>query len=345
MDRDTLIKYPRRNTIRSILKRLAKFFVFLLLNVKISGQENLPKAGPYIAIGNHVSALDPILMLVVIPDQLEFIGTGDIPIDPRMSVFTKLYGFIPIMRGQIDQKGLNSALSILEQNGVLGIFPEGGIWEKNIKEPKLGTSWIWYKSKVSIIPIGFIGMNGALLKALRFKKPTVRINIGKPISFDSLFQTGDSLKSLMVKSSQIIMGRLVELLPEEEINNPNQHVPRNLKFIVKENSNDTLREINIKNQYDLNELIEHPVIMDVFKRNLKLTVTPLMTRNKFVPVEKVLDSLQQISDYLNQNPGFLSYRFGIDKAINMKDGIGNLFSILKKECYIKDLISINIREN
>ena len=70
MDRDTLIKYPRRTTIRSILKRLAKIFVFLLLDVKVSGQEYLPKAGPYIAIGNHVSALEPILMLVVIPDQL-----------------------------------------------------------------------------------------------------------------------------------------------------------------------------------------------------------------------------------------------------------------------------------
>lgn len=344
MNRNFLVKYPRRSNLRSILKGLAKFSIHLLLDVKINGLENLLPKGPYIVIGNHVSALEPLLMLMIIPHQLEYLGTGDIPIDPRMSLFTKLYGFIPIMRGQIDQSGLNAALSILDQKGVLGIFPEGGIWEKNLKEPKMGTSWIAYKSKATIIPIGFIGMNGALKKALSLKRPTVRINIGKPISNESLFHNETSIKSMMVNSSNLLMDKLAELLPSEEINNPDQHKTKNLKFFGKRKASDTLIEIKFINQEDFQELIEHPVIMDVLKRNLKLPIKPLKSRNKFEEIENVLNSLYQITSYLEKNPGFLSYRFGIDKAINMKNGISTLVNILENQFNSKDEFSIDVHQ-
>lgn len=344
MNRNFLVKYPRRSILRSVLKGLAKFSVHLLLDVKINGSENLLSNGPYIVIGNHVSALEPILMLMIIPHQLEYLGTGDIPIDPRMSFFTKLYGFIPIIRGQIDQSGLNAALSILDQKGVLGIFPEGGIWEKNLKEPKMGTSWIAYKSKATIIPIGFIGMNGALQKALSLQRPTVKINIGKPISNESLFHNETSIKSMMVNSSNLIMDRLVELLPAEEIINPDQHKPKKLKFLGKRIAGETVIEIKFINQDDFQELIEHPVIMDVFKRNLKLQIKHLLSRNKYEKIGNILNSLYQISNYLEMNPGFLSYRFGIDKAINMKNGISTLVNILENQFNSKDEFSIDVHQ-
>ena len=342
MNRNILVKYPRRCFLRSFLKGIAKFLVNLLVDVKIHGLENLLPKGPYIVIGNHVSALEPILMLMIVPHQLEYLGTGDIPIDPRMSLFTKLYGFIPIMRGQVDQSGLNAALSILDQNGVLGIFPEGGIWEKNLKEPKMGTSWIAYKSKATIIPIGFIEMNGALKKALSLKRPTVKINIGKPISNESMFQYETSIKSMMVNSSNLIMDRLAELLPPEEIINPDQHKPKHLKYIGKTIIDGALMEIHFNNEEDFQELIEHPVIMDVFKRNLKLPVKPLIARDKFEEVENVLKSLYQITNYLEKNPGFLTYRFGIDKAIHMKNAISNLVLILENQFNSKDEFSIDV---
>ena len=109
MSHKMLIKYPRRIFIRRILKGLARIIVSLLVKIEITGLENFPKSGPYIVVGNHVSSLEPILMVIYTPQQLEYLGTGDIPIDPRMSFITSLYQFIPIMRGQIDQKGLHNA--------------------------------------------------------------------------------------------------------------------------------------------------------------------------------------------------------------------------------------------
>jgi 1-acyl-sn-glycerol-3-phosphate acyltransferase len=324
MDPINSIKYPRRNLIRAILKILAKIFVFLLIDVKVDGEENFPLKGPYIVIGNHVSALEPILMLIVTPQQLEYLGSGDIPIDPRMSFFSSLYKFVPIMRGQIDQKGLNSALSVLKQGGALGVFPEGGIWEKNLKEPKLGTSWLCHKSKAPIVPIGFVGMNGGLQKALTLKRPKVEVNIGKPIHYEEIFSPDASIKTNMVNGAQKIMNSVAELLPQEEIINPTQHKPRKLKFFLRSTDEGLLKEVIFENQIDFSTLIEHPVIMDVFKRNLKLKVDAFFKRGENIHTKDAMRGLDEMLNYLQANPGFLSYRFGIDQAINMKDGIKNL---------------------
>jgi len=323
-----LIKYPRRIFIRRILKGLARIIVSLLVKIEITGLENFPKSGPYIVVGNHVSSLEPILMVIYTPQQLEYLGTGDIPIDPRMSFITSLYQFIPIMRGQIDQKGLHNALAVLEQDGVLGIFPEGGIWEKNLKEPKIGTSWIAYKSKAPIVPIGFVGMNNALQRALSLKRPKVSVKIGKLLTYDEIFSSEQSLKQMMNHGAIKIMEKISELLPIEEIINPDQYIAKDLDFIlVDENGKET--NISFTNLEAFSLVIEHPVIMDVFKRNLKLPVGSLILRNHPSIVHEIEVGLLSIQNYIHKNPGFLSYRFGIDLSLQMVAGVENFLNFLE----------------
>ncbi len=328
MSHKMLIKYPRRIFIRRILKGLARIIVSLLVKIEITGLENFPKSGPYIVVGNHVSSLEPILMVIYTPQQLEYLGTGDIPIDPRMSFITSLYQFIPIMRGQIDQKGLHNALAVLEQDGVLGIFPEGGIWEKNLKEPKIGTSWIAYKSKAPIVPIGFIGMNNALQRALSLKRPKVSVKIGKLLTYDEIFSSEQSLKQMMNHGAIKIMEKISELLPIEEIINPDQYIAKDLDFIlVDEYGKET--NISFTNLEAFSLVIEHPVIMDVFKRNLKLPVGSLILRNHPFIVHEIEVGLLSIQNYIHKNPGFLSYRFGIDLSLQMVAGVENFLNFLE----------------
>jgi len=328
MSHKMLIKYPRRIFIRRILKGLARIIVSLLVKIEITGLENFPKSGPYIVVGNHVSSLEPILMVIYTPQQLEYLGTGDIPIDPRMSFITSLYQFIPIMRGQIDQKGLHNALAVLEQDGVLGIFPEGGIWEKNLKEPKIGTSWIAYKSKAPIVPIGFVGMNNALQRALSLKRPKVSVKIGKLLTYDEIFSSEQSLKQMMNHGAIKIMEKISELLPIEEIINPDQYIAKDLDFIlVDENGKET--NISFTNLEAFSLVIEHPVIMDVFKRNLKLSVGSLILRNHPSIVHEIEVGLLSIQNYIHKNPGFLSYRFGIDLSLQMVAGVENFLNFLE----------------
>ena len=146
MNTGNLIKYPRRVLLRRLLVFIGRILIRLLTKLEINGIENFPKAGPYIVAGNHVASLESMLMVLYTPINIELLGTGDIPIDPNLAVFANLYGYIPIFRGSIDQTGLKKALSVLNQNGVIGIFPEGGIWEDQLRQAKIGVSWLSAKS-------------------------------------------------------------------------------------------------------------------------------------------------------------------------------------------------------
>lgn len=344
MYQEKLIKYPRRTIVRRILKEFARLLVGLLIKLEVNGLDNFPKNGPYIVVGNHVSSLEPILMVVLVPQQLEYLGSGDIPIDPRMSLITSLYQFIPIMRGQIDQRGLGNAIKVLSQNGVLGIFPEGGIWEKNLKEPKLGASWIAYKSKTPVLPIGFIGLNGAMQKALSFKKPKVTVNIGELVQFEELFPDDQPLRIAMNQGATKIMEKISDLLPSQEINNPNQHKNSDLLYRYVD-SEGKEKEINFSCQEDLSKLIEHPVMMDVLKRNLKLPVQSLMLRNQSIQGAQLVTGLNAIEAYLESNPGFLSYRFGIDQSIKMKAGVAGFLHFIEFNHLNTHQIKISLKGN
>jgi 1-acyl-sn-glycerol-3-phosphate acyltransferase len=313
--------------VRLLLRKLASFLVRILIDVEVEGEENFPTTGPYIVIGNHVSALEPILMVIYTPHQLEYLGTGDIPIDPRMSFIANLYKFIPIMRGQIDQFGLNSALDVLNQKGVLGIFPEGGIWEKSLKEPKIGLSWISFKSKAPIVPIGFTGMNGALKNALQLGRPKVVVKIGNVLTSDLIFPDNLPLKQTMQIGADKIMEKISDLLPSEELNDPmqNNQIDLNYFFVLDDGVEEKFEFVD---QKFVSKLIEHPVIMDVFARNLKLPVKALLKRDKTVDKNDLIIGINSIIEYLKTNPGFLNYRFGIDTGLSMQNGLIEFYNYL-----------------
>lgn len=77
---------------------------------------------------------------------------------PRYVLFTHLYNFIPVNRGNTDGTALRSAVGVLEQGGVLGIFPEGGIWEAERSRAQKGVSWISGIAETRVVPVGFGGL-------------------------------------------------------------------------------------------------------------------------------------------------------------------------------------------
>src|SRR5690606_28454517 len=100
-----------------------------------------------------------------------------------------------------------------------------------------------------------------------------------------------SIKTNMVNGAHKIMNSIAALLPQEEIINPTQHKPRKLEFFLRTSNNGFLEKLSFENQFDFSTLIEHPVIMDVFKRNLKLKVDALIKRGENVPTKEAMVGL------------------------------------------------------
>src|SRR5690349_17246371 len=112
-----------------IIRPVAKFVFRALFRglgrVRISGKENIPYGKPYVVAMNHVSIFDPPFVAAFWPEQLEIIGAIDVFGKPGQGQLLRLYGVIPVHRGDYDRSLFTKLLSILRSGRPLLIAPEG----------------------------------------------------------------------------------------------------------------------------------------------------------------------------------------------------------------------------
>ncbi|GAP10977.1 1-acyl-sn-glycerol-3-phosphate acyltransferase [Bellilinea caldifistulae] len=319
------MQYPRNIFRRKALTAFGRLILPLLAEIKTSGLHRLPRKGPAILAGNHENIVEVVLMAVYSPAIVEFLGTGDVPIDPRFRWLADLYQFIPVKRGNIDRTAIYAALEVLKANGVVGIFPQGGIWGADMKSGRSGVAVLSYLSGAPVYPIGFGGLKGALSKMMHFKRPRLTLRVGDPLQMT----TGEHNKSIskndLDRFSSLVMERIVELLPPEE-QKSTRKVQENFDVEVFVRKNGDYSEVKLmldeQTRLGLGVLFHYPVLLDTFKRNLGLPVGCLQQIGEPILVQEVHEAIGAILDYLErENPGFFTYRFGIDRGILIKNAL------------------------
>ncbi|MBG0771645.1 MAG: 1-acyl-sn-glycerol-3-phosphate acyltransferase [Anaerolineaceae bacterium] len=324
----TTIKYPRKVLVRKTMSTLSRTLLNLLCNVEVNGRDRLPKNGPIILAGNHVAELETALMIAFTPGQVEFIGNGDIPFDPNYAFFAKTYGLVPINRGNLDREGLKLALSVLKQNGILGIFPEGGTWDPAQMQAQPGIAWLSYKAQAPILPIGFGGLKGSLGKALHFKHPKLVMNVGELLPPVSIPENRHSLKTNLEKSAAFILEKINELVPEEDLQQFSHHIDEAYHLQIKVSDKidrvEIPEDLIVKHGSAYARLLFYPTLMDVLYRNLHLPIRAIKSVNKYLPPEEILPAWRSILEYLETNPGFFTYRFGIQRGLAVRKSLEEL---------------------
>ena len=109
-------------TVRPIIKILFNF----IFKPTYIGLENIPKEGKCILVGNHTSNLDCLLLISSTKRTIHFLAKDSLIKGFKKIVFQNM-GIIPVNRKIHDKNALNSAIDILNENKVIGIFPEGTI--------------------------------------------------------------------------------------------------------------------------------------------------------------------------------------------------------------------------
>lgn len=210
-------RYPRRRFIRWILRVLANIAIFLLIDLKIEGKENIPKKGPFIVIGNHFSFIDPVLVMAKIPFWTEFIGGTVNPGSPDVVQFLpKLWGILNVYRGSSSRDALKGAQKVLNQNGVLCIFPEGGNWANVLRPARPGTAFLAKRMQVPILPIGFTGLEFVFERVKLFKRAPVTMKFGPmfgPLGKDIV---GRASREQFDEMGHQLMRQIAPLIPPEQ---------------------------------------------------------------------------------------------------------------------------------
>jgi 1-acyl-sn-glycerol-3-phosphate acyltransferase len=111
---------------RKILRLCFRGVFHVLSPVHIQGLENVPSSGAYLIAINHVSLYEAPFIVSFWPVAPEAAGAADIWQRKGQSTLVRLYGGIPVHRGEYDRQLLETMLEVLRSGRPLLLAPEGG---------------------------------------------------------------------------------------------------------------------------------------------------------------------------------------------------------------------------
>jgi 1-acyl-sn-glycerol-3-phosphate acyltransferase len=204
----------RRRPVRYILKRLSIPAFSLLTRLEIIGEENLPKQGPLLVVGNHFSFIDPVCFVRIAPWPIEFVGGAVTPHAPLWTrVIPFLWGYHKLYRGTGAKDALRAAEGILKRGGYLGIFPEGGNWATVLRPARPGVAFLAAQTGAPVLPVGLSGFTQVFPSLFHGHRAKVTINIGKSFGGFEVTGSGRERRLQLDEIGHEIMRHVAELLP------------------------------------------------------------------------------------------------------------------------------------
>ena len=149
-----------------LLRFLSLVLARLLYRFRISGDEHIPTRGAALLVCNHVSFVDPILLMAASPRPIRFVMDHRIFALPVLGALFRLAGAIPIASRAEDpaiyERGFAEAGRILEAGELLCIFPEGAITRDGELQPfRGGLMKILERHPVPVVPLALHNLWGS----------------------------------------------------------------------------------------------------------------------------------------------------------------------------------------
>lgn len=164
----------------------------------------LPPGGA-IVVANHVSGLDPLLIIASSSRPLRFLIAREQYERPGLRWLFRLAGCIPVERSGQPELAFRTAMQMLRRGEVVAVFPEGGIHlpGQGPARVKSGALRLAYMSGVPIIPLYIDGVCGVgrTLPAL-IMRSRVRVRV-----YPALWCEKDTMDECLITMRRCIEGR------------------------------------------------------------------------------------------------------------------------------------------
>jgi 1-acyl-sn-glycerol-3-phosphate acyltransferase len=202
---------------RDFIRSLIRFIFNLIARVEVRGYENLPKEGSFVITTNHLGiadvpiafyALDRWDMFVMIGEKWQNVGL--------FRWVGKYFNFVFIDRFNPDIKTLRRVISLMQENNILVIAPEGTRSRTGaLIEAKPGASYLAAKLNRPIVPVGITGTEDqALLANLqKLRRGYITVTAGPVFILPPLPR--ENRDETLQQYTDDIMCHIAALLPEK----------------------------------------------------------------------------------------------------------------------------------
>ncbi|MBG0829370.1 1-acyl-sn-glycerol-3-phosphate acyltransferase [Planomonospora sp. ID67723] len=209
-----------------VVKAILWPFLHLIFRPWAEGVENVPKEGPVILAGNHLSFADHFFGALFLPRKVISLGKAEYFTGKGLKgMFSRAFfsgvGTVPIDRsgGKASEAALRTGLRVLGEGDVLGIYPEGTrSHDGRLYKGKTGVARLALESRVPVIPWAMINTFEMMPPGRLLPKLGIRpgVKFGKPLDFSRYYGMEEDRLVLRAVTDEI-MYALMELSGQEYV--------------------------------------------------------------------------------------------------------------------------------
>jgi 1-acyl-sn-glycerol-3-phosphate acyltransferase len=162
-------------------------------HLEVDGLEHVPSSGAVILASNHQAFCDSLFIPAVVPRRVTYVAKAEYFEQRRTAWLFRAVGQIPMHRegGARSEKSLGEAQTLLENGGVLGIYPEGTRSpDERLHRGRTGVARLALATRCVVVPVGVIGTREVQPIGSRMMRPfkPVRIRFGEPVNYAERYE-------------------------------------------------------------------------------------------------------------------------------------------------------------
>ncbi|MFZ3588630.1 lysophospholipid acyltransferase family protein [Bacillus sp. DJP31] len=172
-----------------------------LYQLQVVGADNIPTSGGVIICSNHIDNLDPPIVGISSTRDIHFMAKDELFRLPILKNLLPSINAFPVKRGVSDKQSLRTALQILKDGKVLGLFPEGTRSKTGeLGKGLAGAGFFALRTEAQVIPCAIIGPY----------KPFKRVVVvfGPPINMQEMRERKGSAE----EATELIMDSIQQIL-------------------------------------------------------------------------------------------------------------------------------------
>ena len=182
-------QYKKPNIlVYSIFRFASKIISKFKFNLHIIGNDTRGKKGPYVIIANHESSIDFIFLAATVKRKINFVISNSFYQSLKIQPLLDACGVIPKQQFQTQTSDLKKMKRVVENNGVLTIYPAGLMSENGVSTaiPKAtGKLLKWLGKDVYVAYISGTYLSSPKWSTIK-RKGRVNLNISKLLSAEEI---------------------------------------------------------------------------------------------------------------------------------------------------------------
>lgn len=171
-----------------VFRLASKFLSKFMFKVKVTKNEVRGKKGSYVIIANHEASIDFIALAAAVKRRINFVISNSFYQSLNIQPLIKACGVIPKQQFQTRTSDLKSMKRVVENGGVLGIYPAGLMSENGVSTaiPKASGKLLkWLDSDVYVAYISGTYLTSPKWSDTR-RKGKVKLSITKLLSAEEI---------------------------------------------------------------------------------------------------------------------------------------------------------------